>query len=90
MNDYELFCKLSYQKTSHDLVAGCGYYCVILENLSDRSVQQGETVAFVNLHNVPSEGEMKFDYGGAEGLRKLRVCSNDDIISITYSSCKPV
>ncbi len=86
----DLFCNLGSRGTSHDLVASCGHYWVILEYLSDRSVPKGENVPFVNLLDVPSEREMTLDYGNAEWPRELRVCSNDDIISITYSSRKPV
>ena len=83
-------CDLWSRRTSDDLDTGSGHRWVIIEYLSDCSVQQGEDIPLVNLDDVPSEHEMTLDYGSAEGPRKLRVCSNDDIISITYSSRKPV
>jgi len=86
----DLFCNLGSQGTSHDLVVSCGHYWVILEYISDRSVPKGENVPFVNLLDVPSEREMTLDYGSAEWPRELRVCSNDDVICITYSSRKPI
>lgn len=33
---------------------------------------------------------MILDYGTAEWPRTLQICGNDEVISITYSSCKPV
>lgn len=45
---------------------------------------------FVNLLDVPSEHEIILDSGTAEWPRGLRVCSNNDVVSITYSSHKPV
>ena len=74
----------------HDLVADCGHYWLILEYLSDPTVLQGENVPFVNLLDVPNEREMILDYGTAKWPRGLRVCSNNDVVSITYSSRKPV
>ncbi|KAL9018929.1 MAG: hypothetical protein Q9185_003763 [Variospora sp. 1 TL-2023] len=85
------------RETSHDPVAaaaGCGHYWVILEYLSDyggSSVAQGEEdVPLVNVLDLPTQDEMVLDYGtAAEWPRGLRVCGNDDVISITYSSRKP-
>ncbi|KAL8967187.1 MAG: hypothetical protein Q9197_005570 [Variospora fuerteventurae] len=88
------------RETSHDPVvaaaaaAGCGHYWVILEYLSDyggSSVAQGEEdVPLVNVLDLPTRDEMVLDYGTAtEWPRGLRVCGNDDVISITYSSRKP-
>lgn len=78
------------QRTSHEFVPTYSHYWVILEYLSDRSVQQDEDITLVNLHDVPNEREMTLDYGSAEGPRKLHVCSNNDVLSITYSSREPV
>ncbi|KAL8647577.1 MAG: hypothetical protein Q9210_005480 [Variospora velana] len=78
------------RETSHDpVVAGCGHYWVILEYLSDGSVAQGEDVPLVNVLDLPTQDEMVLDYGTADWPRGLRVCGNDDVISITYSSRKP-
>ncbi len=86
----DLFYNLGSRGTSYNLITSCGHYWVILEYLLDRSVLKGENVPFINLLDVLSEREMTLDYGNAEWPRELRVCSNDDIISITYSSRKPV
>lgn len=86
----EAFCDQWSWETSHDLVPNCGHCWVILEYLSDRTVVQGENVPLVNLRDVPKQHEMILDYGIAQWPRGLRVCSNDDVISITYSSCKPI
>ena len=85
----ELFCGPS-QDISHDLVAGCGQYWLILEYLSNPIDPQDTKVPFVNLLDVPTEREMILDYGTEEWPRNLRVCSKDDVISITYSSRKPL
>ncbi|KAL8928604.1 MAG: hypothetical protein Q9208_001838 [Pyrenodesmia sp. 3 TL-2023] len=87
----ELFCDQWSRDTSHDLVAGYGHRWVILEYLSDHTVAQGENVPLVNLLDIPKQREMILDYGAAaEWPRGLRVCSNDDVISITYTSGKPI
>lgn len=86
----ELFCDQWSRETSHDLVPGCGHCWVILEYLSDRNVAQGENVPLVKLRDVQKQHEMILDYGTAEWPRRLYVCSNDDVISITYSSRKPI
>ncbi|KAL8815790.1 MAG: hypothetical protein Q9223_005109 [Gallowayella weberi] len=86
----ELFCDQWSRETSHDLVPGCGHCWVILKYLTDRNVAQGENVPLVNLRDVPKQHEMILDYGIAERPPGLRVCSNDDVISITYSSRKPI
>lgn len=63
----------------------------MLEYLSDGTVAQGGNVhPLVNLPDVSTQQEMVLDYGTAEWPRGLRVSSKDDVISITYSVCKPV
>lgn len=78
------------QNNSHDLIASCGCYWLILEYLSDFSVPQSENVPWVNLLDVPIEREMILDYGTVEWPRELRVYGKEDVISITYFSRKPV
>ncbi|KAL8676701.1 MAG: hypothetical protein Q9186_006800 [Xanthomendoza sp. 1 TL-2023] len=86
----EPFGDQSSRVTSHDVVAGRGHYWVTLEYVSDRTAAQSGDVPLVNVLEIPTQREMVLDYGTAEWPRALRVCSNDDVISITYSSTRPI
>lgn len=86
----EILSNLRSRRLSHDLVAGWDRYWVILEYLSDRSIQQGHTVPLVDLLDISSGRDMTLDYGNSEWPRELHVYCKDDIISIMYSSQKPV
>lgn len=66
------------------------HYWVILEYLSDHSIQDGQEFPVVDLSSVPTGRDMTLDYGSSETLRKLLVYSKDDVISVTYSLHKPV
>lgn len=85
-----LFCGPWSQEISHDLVASCGHYWLVLEYLLDPIVSQDKNVPFVNLLDVPTERDMILDYGTDVWPRGFRVCSKDDVISITFSSRKPL
>ncbi|KAL8955397.1 MAG: hypothetical protein Q9193_006735 [Seirophora villosa] len=85
----ELFGDQWSRETPHDLITGRGHCWVILEYISDRNYAPGENVPLVNVLDVPKQREMILDYGTSEWPRRLRVCSNDEVISITYSSSKP-
>ena len=52
--------------TSHDLLAGSGYYWIVLEYSSEQSIQQGETVPMVHLLDVLYERDITVEFGSAE------------------------
>ena len=66
------------------------HYWVLLEHLPDHSIQDGEIVPDVDLLSIPIGHNMTLDYDSSERLRRLRVYSKSDVISITYSLQKPV
>ena len=86
----EPFCGSRSQEISHNLNAGCGHSWLILEYLSDRIALKNKYIPCVDLLDVPNERDMILDYGTDEWPRGLLLYSKDDVISITYSSRKPV
>ena len=66
------------------------HYWVRLEYLADHSVQDGQNVPAVDLLAIQIGHSMILDYDTSERLRRLRVYSKSDVISVTYSLEKPV
>lgn len=66
------------------------HYWVILEYLSDHSVQDAQNVPTVDLLSIPSGHNKILDYDNSERLRRLRVYSKSDVVSVTYTLEKPV
>lgn len=78
------------QRYSHDLVDDEGRCWVIVEYLSNPSLLHNHTVPFVDLLHVPSGRDTTLDCGNSEWPRAFHVRCNDDIVSIVYTSQKPV
>lgn len=78
------------QEAPQNVVARISRYWVILEFLPDNSIPQGENVPVVNLLNATKQWERTLDYGDADWPKELCVRRDSDVISITYSSWKPV
>ena len=73
-----------------DLCPDWDHYWVLLEYLSDHSFQDAQNVPAVDLLAIQIGHNMILDYDNSEKLRRLRVYSKSDVISVTYSLEKPI
>ncbi|MDI1493134.1 MAG: hypothetical protein OHK93_004921 [Ramalina farinacea] len=73
-----------------DLCPNWDHYWVLLEYLSDHSIQDAHNVPAVDLLSIPIEHNMILEYDNSEKIRRLRVYSKSDVISVSYYLEKPV